>query len=683
VVTHPITERRLTAVEQSLVDHVTRGDLLDLAADDKTVDEAAMRSSEGARTVRAKVIRDILRGRLTSDPDPRGVRIRGARISGRLDLENLATNIALRLTNCFLEEGVLAGDAHLPLLDLTGCRLEHPTEPPLDAGRLTATAGLYFAHAVIAGHCERGTVRLVGARIGALDCTGATLTNDAGSALAADGLQLDQDLFLCGRFSAAGAGRLGAVRLLGAHIGGQLVCDGAQLSNGSGPALHADRAEVDQGVLLRGEFTATGGGSLGAVRLLAARVGGLDRTGATLTNTTGPALAADGLQVHQDLLLRGKFTASGAGDLGTVRLLGAQVGGQLDCSGATMGNKTGPALNADSLRVDQNMFLRDEFCATGAGDLGAVRLFAAHIGGDLESDWATLANDSGPALNANGLRVDQGLFLGGGFSATGVGELGAIRLIGARIGGQLNCDGAELTNPEGLAVNLERASVAGSVFMRPVLLRGGLDLTNCRVGNWSDEKRAWPDELRLEGFIYDSINARDATVKDRLQSWLPRRGYLPQPYEQLATAYRREGHERNARMVAIGKQRVRRAQATGWAHWPSWVWSAMLRWTIGYDYRPALAVIPMLVLGTAGSVLFHFASAHPRLLHPAKTGSEQPGFNSFRYTLDLLLPVANFHQRDSFVTGGWATWTAFLFTFAGWLLAAIVVSGLGGVFKRD
>jgi hypothetical protein len=47
------------------------------------------------------------------------------------------------------------------------------------------------------------------------------------------------------------------------------------------------------------------------------------------------------------------------------------------------------------------------------------------------------------------------------------------------------------------------------------------------------------------------------------------------------------------------------------------------------------------------------------------------------------LPVVNFKQRDSFVVEGWAAWAAFEFTFAGWLLAAIVVAGLAGAFKRD
>jgi hypothetical protein len=201
------------------------------------------------------------------------------------------------------------------------------------------------------------------------------------------------------------------------------------------------------------------------------------------------------------------------------------------------------------------------------------------------------------------------------------------------------------------------------------------------VGTWNDEKRTWPEQLRLEGFVYDSIKAPDA-IKDRLRSWLPRTGYLPQPYEQLAGTYRREGNEQAARMVAIGKQRARRADIRGWTHWPSRAWSVLLRYTIGYGHRPMLALIWLAVLVILGSPIF--AAGHPDLLRPAKPGSpEQPGFNPFSYTVDLLLPVANFKQRDSFVASSWVVWFSFGFTFAGWLLAAVVVAGLSGVFKRD
>jgi hypothetical protein len=216
----------LTPVEQSLLKHVCRGEWLNLAADHEVVDEAAMRSWGEDRTCRATVIRDILRGRLASDPDPHGLRLRGARISGQLDPENLSTDVNLELSDCLLEDGVLARDARLGSVRLAGCQMEQRAEPPLNAVRLTCNV-LDLNRARITGHAERGAVRLPGAHIGGqLSCDGAELRNDSGPALAADGLQVDGVLFLRGEFTAAGDGADDvAVKLTGARVGGTLFID--------------------------------------------------------------------------------------------------------------------------------------------------------------------------------------------------------------------------------------------------------------------------------------------------------------------------------------------------------------------------------------------------------------------------------------------------------------------------
>ena len=88
------------------------------------------------------------------------------------------------------------------------------------------------------------------------------------------------------------------------------------------------------------------------------------------------------------------------------------------------------------------MFLRGGFTATGAGDDGAVRLIGAHIGGQLDCDGASLRNDSGPALVADSLQVGQDMFLSGGFTATGGGDDVAVDLTGTRVGGTLVFDPA-------------------------------------------------------------------------------------------------------------------------------------------------------------------------------------------------------------------------------------------------
>ena len=284
-----------------------------------------------SRTCRASVIRDILCGRLAVDPDSHGLRLRGARITGRLDLENLITDVRLDLADCLLGEGVLARGARLASISLAGCQIEHPTGSAVDAVGLTCSV-LILARARITGHAEDSAVNLRGARIrGSLDCGGAVLHNDSGPALNADRLQVDQAMLLDGGFAATGRGDDGAVRLSGAHIGGNLQCAGAAIRNDSGPGLRAFRLQVDADMYLTGGFTATGSADRGAVRLTGARIGGnLDCSGAELRNDSGPALLAYGLQVGQDIYLTRKFAATSAGDREVINLRTTRVGGAFD-----------------------------------------------------------------------------------------------------------------------------------------------------------------------------------------------------------------------------------------------------------------------------------------------------------------------------------------------------------------
>jgi hypothetical protein len=515
-------------MEQLLVDHVIRGEWLDLAADGEVIVKAAMQSWGDSRTCRATVIRDILLGRLAPDPDPHGLRLRGARITGRLDLQDLATDVHLELKDCLLEQGVLARRARLAGLVLAGCQIEHPAESPLDGARLTCGV-LALAGASVSGHAGGGAVDLTGARIGgSLDCDGAQLRNDSGPALSADGLQLDQDMLLTGEFVATGSGEDGGVRLVGARIGGQLHCTWAELNNESGPALRADGLHVDQGMFLGDVFVATGSGEDGAVDLTGARIGGQLRcTKVELRNDSGPALVADRLQVCQDMYLTNGFWATGDSAAAAVSLAGARIGGVFNCAGADLRNDSGPALMADGLQVDRDMFLHAAmrsavgtgrmgavgFSATGFGGYGAVRLVSARIGGQLDFTDAKLhctegralvANDlrvgedvllnrqftatggismyraqiggafecdqanlraSGSALVADSLQVGQDMSLTGGFSATGGYGGGAVRLAGAHIGGNLYCTGAELRNGNGPALVANGIQVGRDMYI--------------------------------------------------------------------------------------------------------------------------------------------------------------------------------------------------------------------------
>jgi hypothetical protein len=335
------------AIIDKIAEHLRRGELLDLAPDlavGLPVDEVVMTSWDGTHSVAADDIRDLLRGRVVTDPDPRGLRLRAARIRGRLDLDNLNTTVKLTLLDCLLDEGITAEAAHLPGLSLRRCLLTHPSKPALHADELRTDAGVSFAGSTILACTADGAIQINGAHIGGrLDCHGAAITNPSGLALHGERLKVNDNVFLCGGFTADGAGERGAVRLVGAHIGGQLDCSGASISNPSGPALHGERLHVDGDVLLRARFTADGDGELGAVRLLGARIGGqLDCSGATIRNPSGPALIASDLQTGGRVLLRAGFTADGASERGVVRLVGTHIDGKLDCSGAVVESRSGP-----------------------------------------------------------------------------------------------------------------------------------------------------------------------------------------------------------------------------------------------------------------------------------------------------------------------------------------------------
>ena len=393
------------------------------------------------------------------------VRLPGADITGQLSLRGaqltgtdthgiaLAANRLKVDGSVFLDEGfTAAGAVRLPGADITGtlyCSGAQLTGTDthgiaLDANRLKVGDDVFLDE----GFTAAGAVRLPGADItGQLSLRGAQLTgtDTHGIALDADRLKVGDDVFLDEGFTAAGA-----VRLPGADITGQLSLRGAQLTgtDTDGIALAADWLKVGGSVVLDEGFTAAG-----AVRLLGADITGqLSLRGAQLTgtDTDGIALDADWLKVDGSVVLDEGFTAAGA-----VRLPGADITGQLSLRGAQLTGTDGIALDADGLKVDGSVFLGEGFTAAGA-----VRLLGADITGQLSLRGAQLTGTDGIALDANRLKVGDDVFLDEGFTAAG-----AVRLLGADITGQLSLRGAQLTGTDGIALDANRLKVGDDVFL--------------------------------------------------------------------------------------------------------------------------------------------------------------------------------------------------------------------------
>jgi hypothetical protein len=560
------------------------------------------------------------------------------------------------------------------------------------------------------GFTAQGEVRLPAARIGGrLYFDGAKLSNPGGRALVASRLTVGQDMF-CRNYGGPEHVRPfvaeGEVILAGAHIGGHLAWDGAQLRNDSGSALNADSLQVDQDMLMHNGFTATGGGEDGAVRLSGAHVGGsLDCDAATLRNDFGPALYADRLQVDQSMFLRGGFTATGSGGDGAIWLARSRIGGHLDCTGASLRNDSGPALDAYSLQVGQGLHLFGGFTATGSSGSWAVNLTGAHIGARLLCDGASLRNDSGPALVAyGGLQVGQGVFLRRGFTATGNGGDGAIHLTGARIGGNLDCTGASLRNDSGPAL-----MASGLQADQDMHLTGGftatgngagvaLDLTAAQVGGTlaldpaSPEHTADPHRrLAVDGLTYAGVPRQISAREwlDLLRNGTP--GYAAQPYQQLAAGYRALGDERQAREILMAQRDDELARTD--TRWPERLWGKITKSTLGYGYQPWRALWFLAAVVAVSCLLAVVLGARGALAQTGKTttpGRSCTVVQQVSVGLDLNLPVGTSVARadcdltmdPASVTAAWLAAVGWVLRVLAWTFAALFIAGFTSAVRK-
>ncbi|GAA2580989.1 hypothetical protein GCM10010411_11940 [Actinomadura fulvescens] len=619
---------------------------------------------------------------------PGPFRLRGAHITGALDLEACTLDRPLAFEDCVFEEAPNFDEVTAPALRLPGCRV-----PGLSAQQLRTTGNVELNKGFVA----EGVVDLLGAHIGGkLSLTGSRLSNAGGVALNADRLIVEQGMFCWEGFVAEGE-----MRLLGARIDGQLSLSGARLSNPGGNALMANWLSVAQYMLCKNGFSAEGrvslagakvghldlstavlrnpGGpalngssltveqdlvcafeSAGEVQLAGAKIGGnLVLDGARLTNPGRSALRADGLVVERSLFCRGGFAAEGE-----LRLIGARVGGVCDLTGARLANPGGRALYAIRLEVGGDLMCRNGFAAAGE-----IRLNGAHVGGQLEFTGATLSHPGGHALGGLGMTVDQHLFFRDGFVAEG-----ELYLTGTRVGGRLSFIDAELSNPRGHAVSLEAVRARALVMRFGRAPAGTIDLTNVQVESLRDDAESWPaSRVTLRGFAFDRLEHDEIDVRTRLRR-LARHpdGYVPQPYDQLAAAYRRDGREEAARRVAIAKHWHRRKVLGPFGRLANW----MLYLTVGYGYRTWLAAVWLAGLLALGSLVFARAEM-------GRADPKGPAFHAFAYTLDVLLPIVDLGQQKAWNPGGAAVYWSWALIAAGWILTTAVVAGLTGIIKRD
>jgi hypothetical protein len=310
------TDAGMSETERRLVEATRTGAPLDLSRGDPGVDNVANASAwHMHRVVRAELLADLLSGRhRSSDASPRGVKLRGARIRGQLDLAATSLIRPLFLENCYLDEAINVCDAQIPALLLHGCQV-----PKILGNRLDARGRVEFCN----GFTAHGGIDLTEARIGgSLVLDNADLANSDGCALRARGITIDGNM-LCRNLTARSTVDIGD-----AHIKSSLDFSGAKLSGRDDVALAASRITVERVALFRNGFKATG-----MVQIRNSRVGAfVDFADANLVNPAGFALQAVGLIAERSIFFGEGFSASGEVTLYGARAVRLGIGGRFNNS---------------------------------------------------------------------------------------------------------------------------------------------------------------------------------------------------------------------------------------------------------------------------------------------------------------------------------------------------------------
>ncbi|WP_307835234.1 oxidoreductase [Streptomyces adelaidensis] len=427
----------------------------------------------------------------------------------------------------------------------------------------------------------------------------------------------------------------------------ELVMSGCGL-----PGLVADTAQIDARLVLsRCRMT-------GPLILTRAQINGdLDLRDTAITVAGGEAISAVHAKVGGDVLCTDLAVEGG------FRLSGASIDGEFDLEGASLRNPGGHALDAYHVQIAEDLTFHPGFSAEGR-----IILSGATVAAAIGFCGARLSNAGDIALEAVDVTVSRNVDLGRGLTVDG-----GIELDGTRVGTELSFRDAALAHADGTALSL-RATQARETDLRTRRpIDGVVDARNARLGTLYDAPDTWPADLRLAETTYDAL-ASPLSADERIR-WIRRTtgGYLPQPYEQLAAAYRRLGHEDEARTVLLAKQRHRRTTLSPHTR----AWGHIQDVAVGYGYRPARAGLWLLALLACGALFFGLRPPAP--LEAGKA----PDFNTVFYTLDLLVPIITFGQENAFAPRGTGQWLAYGLIAAGWILATTVTAGISRAISRQ
>lgn len=278
-----------------------------------------------------------------------------------------------------------------------------------------------------------------------------------------------------------------------------------------------------------------------APRLDGARLAG----GASFGDCLLPGLRAERCRIAEDLAIH-----AGCNVASELRLEGARIGGHLLLSRSVLHDEHDRSarrpLVADRLRIGGDLRLDEGFESHGE-----LRLVGARIGGDLV---ATRARLYGP-VDAAGVRraalvLDRATIAGQVRLDQGFAAAGPVCLRRTEIGGDFDCSGAgfdrvgDASWGDGAALVLDRARVHGALVLCG--LQGplaGASFAGTRVGTLVDDHSSWGERLVLDGFVYSRFGEGAPLDAPFRLAWLER-----QPGRHLAEDFR---HHPWRRLIAV------------------------------------------------------------------------------------------------------------------------------------
>ncbi|MBB4690953.1 hypothetical protein [Paractinoplanes abujensis] len=476
-----------------------------------------------------------------------------------------------------------------------------------------------------------------------------------------------------------------ALRLTGCHL----------------PGLRADRLQVAR------DLTLTGSVFSGTCRLRDAGAGTLDLAGVQVTpHGYQPLDAAPGDAVPPEYLavdargarIGGDLTAAGLTWKGALLLGLARIDGMLVLTGAAGELVHAPSLTARGLYATEGLFTalnlpaatvdgplelpRAELAELGAWGLtvaGSVVLADARVAGTVNLQGAELrAGFHASGLVAGSLQASRADIRGDCVLA-GARFAGLVTMRGTRVGGTVVLRDTELGEDGGVSLKAD-GLVAFELLLECATPPGHVDLRHATVEVLADAATAWPARPVLTDFAYRQLR-RDVPVAQRLE--VLRRAtpsVEPQPYEQLALAYRAAGRERQARRVL--REKLRRESRAGGL--PGRLWGRVQDLSIGYGYQPGRAAAIFAVLLLAGTGWFATAAscAGAAGLCPVKA-DEHPGWDPFLYSLDLLVPLIDLGHEKAWDPLGADKVVAVALIVSGWVFASVVVAAAGRALSRS